>query len=79
MEDGKRAASGHDVSDADFVESEVAAGKADLSGPAASRAEGHSTSNNARDGEGSVGYRIAAMVAMFLLALVAIVIWYYGH
>jgi hypothetical protein len=76
MEDGKHGASGHDVSDADFVKSEVPASNTDLSGPATSRAE---ASHNARDGEGSVGYRIAAMVAMFLLALVAIVIWYYGH
>jgi hypothetical protein len=30
-------------------------------------------------GEGSVGYRIAAMVAMFLLALVTMVIWYYSR
>jgi hypothetical protein len=75
MQDGKRA-SGHHVSDADFVKSEVPAGNTDLSSPATSRAE---ASHNARDGEGSVGYRIAAMVAMFLLALVAIVIWYYGH
>jgi pimeloyl-ACP methyl ester carboxylesterase/tRNA A-37 threonylcarbamoyl transferase component Bud32 len=30
-------------------------------------------------GEGSVGYRIAAMVAMFLLALLAIIIWFYGR
>jgi hypothetical protein len=42
-------------------------------------AEAPSTTNDAEDGEGSVGYRIAAMVAMFLLALVAIVIWYYGR
>jgi hypothetical protein len=35
--------------------------------------------NDPPAGEGSVGYRIAAMVAMFLLALVAIVIWYYGR
>ena len=39
----------------------------------------HPTSWAAQDGEGSVGYRIAAMVAMLLLALVAIVIWYYGR
>ncbi len=76
MEDGKHAVSGHDGSVADFVKSEVPAGNTDLSGPATSRAE---PSNNARVGEGSVGYRIAAMVAMFLLALVAIVIWYHGH
>jgi len=78
MEDGN-CASDHDVPDDNFVKPEVSAGKADLSRPAISRAEAQSTSNNARDGEGSVGYRIAAMVAMFLLALVAIVIWYYGH
>jgi hypothetical protein len=42
-------------------------------------AESRSTLNDARHGEGSVGYRIAAMVAMFLLAIVAIVIWYFGR
>lgn len=42
-------------------------------------AEVHSTSNDAADGEGSVRYRIAAMVAMFLLAVVTMVIWYFGR
>jgi hypothetical protein len=79
MEDGKRAASAHDVLDDRFVKSEVPAGNPDLSEPVTSRAEAHSTLDNVRDGEGSVGYRIAAMIAMFLLALVAIVIWYYAH
>jgi hypothetical protein len=30
-------------------------------------------------GEGSIGYRIAAMVAMFLLALAGILFWYFGR
>jgi hypothetical protein len=30
-------------------------------------------------GEGSVGYRIAAMVAMFLLALAGMLFWYFGR
>jgi hypothetical protein len=34
---------------------------------------------NARTSEGSVGYRIAAMVAMFLLALATIVFWHYAR
>jgi len=41
--------------------------------------EARPTSNGEPYAEGSVGYRIAAMVAMFLLALVAMVIWYYGR
>jgi hypothetical protein len=43
------------------------------------RAEARANSHEAQKGEGSVGYRIAAMVAMFLLALGAIVIWYFGR
>ncbi|MDX6444265.1 MAG: hypothetical protein QOH71_1339 [Blastocatellia bacterium] len=38
-----------------------------------------SPSNEAQRSEGSVGYRIAAMVAMFLLALAGILFWYFGH
>ena len=38
-----------------------------------------SASNEAQRGEGSVGYRIAAMVAMFLLALAGILFWYFGR
>jgi cobalamin biosynthesis Mg chelatase CobN len=34
---------------------------------------------DAASGEGSVGYRIAAMLAMFLLAIAALVIWYFGR
>jgi hypothetical protein len=36
-------------------------------------------SNEAQRSEGSVGYRIAAMVAMFLLALAGILFWYFGR
>jgi hypothetical protein len=38
-----------------------------------------SPSNEAQRSEGSVGYRIAAMVAMFLLALAGILFWYFGR
>jgi hypothetical protein len=34
-------------------------------------------SDEAPSGEGSVGYRIAAMVAMFLLALAGFLFWYF--
>jgi hypothetical protein len=37
------------------------------------------TSEQGQRGEGSVGYRIAAMVAMFLLALAGILFWYFGR
>ena len=53
---------------------EVAFSKDEQSQTAAS-----SPSNEPQRGEGSVGYRIAAMIAMFLLALTAIVVWYYGR
>jgi hypothetical protein len=38
-----------------------------------------SPSTEAQRSEGSVGYRIAAMVAMFLLALAGILFWYFGR
>jgi hypothetical protein len=38
-----------------------------------------SSMDDTRPSEGSVGYRIAAMVAMFLLALATLVFWYYAR
>lgn len=35
--------------------------------------------NEGQRGDGSVGYRIAAMIAMFLLALAGILFWYFGR
>jgi hypothetical protein len=34
---------------------------------------------NTPRGEGSVGYRIAAMIAMLLLALAGILFWFFGR
>lgn len=53
---------------------EVAFGKDEQFRTAAS-----SPSNEAQRREGSVGYRIAAMVAMLLLALAGILFWYFGR
>jgi hypothetical protein len=53
---------------------DVAFSKDDKSQTAAS-----SPSNETQHSEGSVGYRIAAMVAMFLLALAGILFWYFGR
>ena len=39
-------------------------------------AEARSTSSEGPAGEGSIGYRIAAMVAMFLLALAGFLFWF---
>jgi hypothetical protein len=81
MEQEKSAAPSYNISDSDTVKPEIPASDADtgLPEPLPSGVEPRSASGDAHDGEGSVGYRIAAMFAMFLLALVAIVIWYYGH
>ncbi|MDX6383447.1 MAG: hypothetical protein QOK48_1020 [Blastocatellia bacterium] len=38
-----------------------------------------SSSNDGPRGEGSVGYRIAAMVAMLLLALAGVLFWFFGR
>jgi hypothetical protein len=35
--------------------------------------------NDGPRGEGSVGYRIAAMVAMLLLALAGVLFWFFGR
>lgn len=42
-------------------------------------AEARATSSDRQAGEGSIGYRIAAMVAMFLLALAGFLFWYFGR
>jgi hypothetical protein len=41
--------------------------------------EARSTSREQPRGDASVGYRIAAMVAMFLLALASMLFWYFGR
>ena len=67
------------MSDSDDTNPETRKPDTGLSEPAMSPSEARAGTIDARDGEGSVGYRIAAMIGMFLLALVAIVIWYYGR
>ena len=47
------------------------------SAAASSLADPRATSSNAPAGEGSIRYRIGALIAMLLLALAALVIWFY--
>jgi len=49
----------------------------DSSSAATSLADPRATSSNAPAGEGSIRYRIAALIAMLFLALAALVIWFY--
>ena len=49
----------------------------DLSEPAASIANSRDTSGNTPGGDGSIRYRIAALLAMLLLALAALAVWFY--
>jgi len=49
----------------------------DSSSAATSLADPRVTSSNAPAGEGSIRYRIAALIAMLFLALAALVIWFY--
>jgi hypothetical protein len=51
----------------------------DLPKDASILAEARSPPSYSQAGEGSIGYRIAAMVAMFLLALAGILFWYFGR
>jgi hypothetical protein len=69
------------MTDKNTTKPEVGIGgpKADLPRDASMAADARSTSDSEQRGEGSVGYRIAAMIAMFLLALVTIVIWYFSR
>jgi hypothetical protein len=63
----------------DIPKSKVGTGDRDAGLPADGVADAHSTSDSEQNGEGSVGYRIAAMIAMFLLALLTMVIWYFSR
>ncbi|MDX6558391.1 MAG: hypothetical protein QOF72_1440 [Blastocatellia bacterium] len=77
----KHTAQSQPNSASDTAKPEVETGDRDAGLPANTTgvADARSTSDSEQRGEGSVGYRIAAMVAMFLLALVTIVIWYFGR
>jgi hypothetical protein len=59
--------------------SKVRTGERDAGLLADGVADARSTSDSEQNGEGSVGYRIAAMIAMFLLALLTMVIWYFSR
>jgi hypothetical protein len=56
-------------------ENSVVASDRDLSEDATGLPDPRATSSDAPIGEGSMGYRIAAMIAMLLLALAALGIW----
>jgi hypothetical protein len=75
----KHTAQSQPNSASDTAKPEVETGDRDAGLPANTTGDARSTSDSEQRGEGSVGYRIAAMVAMFLLALVTIVIWYFGR
>ena len=51
----------------------------DLPKEATIQAEARATSSEGQVGEGSIGYRIAAMVAMFLLALAGFLFWFFSR
>jgi hypothetical protein len=58
-------------------ENSTGASSRNLSEVATRVADPGATSSNHPAGEGSMGYRIAAMIAMLLLALAALGIWFY--
>jgi hypothetical protein len=55
----------------------IGASNKDLPEAATSLADPCATSSNTPAGDGSVRYRIAALIAMLLLALAALAIWFY--
>jgi hypothetical protein len=69
--------SGDVESSASPGEYSIGASNRDLSEAATSLADPRSTSRNAPAGEGSIRYRIVALIAMLLLAVAAMVIWFY--
>jgi hypothetical protein len=69
--------SGDVESIASHRENSIGASNSDLPEEATSPADPRTTSSNTPAGEGSIGYRIAAMIAMLLLALTALGIWFY--
>jgi len=73
-----RPSSAPGVTDANVTKHDVGV-NADLSEQETSLAEPRPTSDEGRLGEGSIRYRVAAMVAMLLLALVTLCIWYFGR
>jgi serine/threonine protein kinase/pimeloyl-ACP methyl ester carboxylesterase/tetratricopeptide (TPR) repeat protein len=76
----RSSAPGPRVSEADitpeFVTSNTEVG---LSEHPTSLAETRPTSSDTQSGEGSVRYRIAALIAMLLLAVASLGVWYYFH
>jgi eukaryotic-like serine/threonine-protein kinase len=76
----RSSAPGPGVSDAD-IKPEVAAGRADLSlsEQATSLAELRPTRSDGEVSEGSIRYRIGALIAMLVLAIVTMSVWYYFY
>jgi hypothetical protein len=58
-------------------ENSSGASNRDSSSAETSLADPRATSSNAPAGEGSIRYRIAALIAMLFLALAGLVIWFY--
>jgi hypothetical protein len=58
-------------------ENSTGASNKDLSEASSSGDEPRAASGNIGAGEGSIGYRIAALIAMLLLAVIALANWVY--
>ena len=69
------------ITDTDGAKQEGGSGDKDddLPKDATIPAEARATSSEGPAGEGSIGYRIAAMVAMFLLALAGFLFWFFSR
>lgn len=69
-----------DISGTDSVANQKVAAKdpeVALSDQATSRAEPRATASDGESGDGSIGYRVAALIAMLLLAIGALAVLYY--
>jgi len=68
------------ITDTDGAKQEGGSGDKDDDLPKdATIPEARATSSEGPAGEGSIGYRIVAMVAMFLLALAGFLFWFFGR
>lgn len=74
-------APGVHATDIDITKQDVTTSKADagVSEQPTSPGEADPTPGDNQPGEGSIRYRVAAMIAMLLLALAALGIWYFGR
>jgi len=77
----RSSAPGLHATDIDITKQDVATSNADagVSEQPTSPGEAGPTPGEDQPGEGSIRYRVAAMIAMLLLALAALGIWYFGR